>query len=414
MIMSFAAIVHVFACLFHLTARYNEFDYTTWVYNTNYGYNLGKGHAYMYATSVHWAMTSISGIGYGDITPYSSLEKGLAMIWMSFGTIFVSLSASQFTSILNNLIKKDLMIDEQMKMVKDFSKSSQLDGVTRNQLKKYIRDQKIVTEKFQIYTAIKNVDDELKYEIATNIYKKAVKRISFLYEKDKSFVADVVFRLEFVKYENHEQIWSKGSYSDGIYFIIGGRVKIFHQGIFFFTYQEGSFFGDLELVLKTERKFEAVAVDTCKCLRMNEEVFEYFKENYPIYYKELKGMQETRKLNILKALTEMVMIFRYRGNLGMINSQSLLETRNELEKELELSKIFVAKNVQIQGFISGLVCFAFYKTRIKSLLKTLLPSPERVKFEKPVISHITQDQPKLTSENEPENLSLDSISLKSP
>ena len=262
MILSFATIVHIFACLFHLAARYYDFDIGTWVYDTDIGYSLGRESTFMYITSVHWAMTSISGIGYGDITPYSDLEKGLAMIWMSFGTIFVSLSASQFTNIMNNLIKSDLKVDENLRLVKEFAVCSGIEGRARHNLKRFVRDQRVITQKFLISSVIKNLDLDLRYEIALNIYNKAVTKISFLNEKDQKFVSDMVFRLEFVKYEDKEEIWCKGLHSNGIYFIISGMVKYLHDEILFYSYHPGSFFGDLEILMKTERKFEAVAQGT--------------------------------------------------------------------------------------------------------------------------------------------------------
>lgn len=374
MILSFAIIVHIFACLFHLTARYNDFDISTWVYDTDVGYSLGRKPLFMYITSIHWAMTSISGIGYGDIIPYTDLERGLAMIWMSFGTIFVSLSASQFTNIMNNLIKSDLKVDENLSLVKEFAVTTGLEGSARHNLKKFVRDQRVITHKFLISSVIKSLDLDLRYEIALNIYDKAVTKISFLNEKDEKFVSDIIFRLEFVKYEHKEEIWCKKSHSNGIYFIISGRVHFLHDEIFFYSYTPGSFFGDLEVIMKTERKFDAVAQGICKCFKLDNEVFDYFKENYPIYYKELKAMQEVREINLLKSLTEMVLIMRFKSNLALINPQFIKDTRNELQKKLELNKIFAAKNVTMQNFVSGLASFSTSKSRIKSMIKTLNPS----------------------------------------
>ena len=94
---------HVMACLFYFAAKYNEFSRDTWVFR--YGY-IDDSSFDKYIASMYWTYTTLSTVGYGDITPCSNLEISLALMWMVFGICFFSFTIGSLASMLSGVDTK--------------------------------------------------------------------------------------------------------------------------------------------------------------------------------------------------------------------------------------------------------------------------------------------------------------------
>ena len=85
--------------------KYTNTDsvFGTWVYE--YGGDSTKldindwGRLYLF--SFYWAITTISTVGFGDISTYNSTEKCFAVIWMMIGVGFYSYSVGALSSIMS-------------------------------------------------------------------------------------------------------------------------------------------------------------------------------------------------------------------------------------------------------------------------------------------------------------------------
>ena len=361
-IVSFCILSHIFACLFYLAARVNYFDSGTWVFKAGI---MSESITYKYTSSLYLSVFTVAGVGYGEIHPYTDVEKFLAMFWMTFATVFTSLSASQFSILMHNMLKKDLIIESDIQLVNDFSKYARVPARITNTIKNSIKEQRIITHKFTLSTILKNLNPSLKYEIAVDMYENGITKVPFFFNKSENFVSDLAFLLYYTKYEKNEIIWKKNSNTDGIYFVTSGRVKYLHEGILFFTYHAGGFFGDLEVFMKCERKFTVETCSLCKLFRLNCDKIEYLKENYPIYYKELKSMQERRQQNLSRSLSEMMAVYRNNGTIDKIQ-----EIHNELTDEIFCFKLKPLKRA-LKEIKSGLKEIKKSHKRVKKIMETL-------------------------------------------
>ena len=266
---------------------------------------------------------------------------------------------------MNNLLKKDLIIECDIQLVNDFSEYARVPRKLISIIKSSIKEQRIVTHKFKLSTILKSLNPSLKYEIAADIYESGITKVPYFFNKSKNFISDVSFLLHYTKYEKNEIIWKKNSNTDGIYFVISGRVKYLHEGLLFFTYNAGGFFGDLEVFMKCERKFSVETCSLCKLFRLNCGEIEYLKENYPIYYRELKSMQERRQQNISRSLSEMMAISRKNGTMDQIQ-----EIHDQLADEIFRSKQKPLKTA-LKNIQMGLNEVKKSCRRVKKMIRTL-------------------------------------------
>lgn len=92
--------VHIFACLWAFLPKLEDYKSQTWVV---------KGDFFdeeQYMISVYWCFVTFSTVGYGDITPGTSIECIIAIFWMLFAVCFYSFIIGSLASILSSLENK--------------------------------------------------------------------------------------------------------------------------------------------------------------------------------------------------------------------------------------------------------------------------------------------------------------------
>ena len=94
---------HLMTCLFYFAAKYNNFSSMTWIIRYNY---LDKTPGEQYIASMYFTYTTLTTVGYGDITPGTNFEIVLTLLWMLFGVAFFSFTIGSLASMLSSADNK--------------------------------------------------------------------------------------------------------------------------------------------------------------------------------------------------------------------------------------------------------------------------------------------------------------------
>ena len=99
-ILSVLIIVHIVGCLWHFTAVLYNFDGTTWVVRNNL---IDASNFSVYVASIYWAFSTLTTVGYGDISAETDLERIVAIFWMLLGVAFYTFVIGQLTALISNI-----------------------------------------------------------------------------------------------------------------------------------------------------------------------------------------------------------------------------------------------------------------------------------------------------------------------
>ena len=100
-VITFLFLTHIGACLWIIIAEVESSDHYegTWMQQFYPEYQTG---AEIYAISFYWTITTITTVGYGDITGKSILEYIFSSVVMVIGVVAFSYANGALASIISN------------------------------------------------------------------------------------------------------------------------------------------------------------------------------------------------------------------------------------------------------------------------------------------------------------------------
>ena len=93
-------LIHLFACFWFLSAKFEDFAPDTWVARKGLAGNIGSTTGLVYFESLYWALQVLTTIGYGDFGAGTKTEYILNLIWMFIGVAFYQVVFGQIISIM--------------------------------------------------------------------------------------------------------------------------------------------------------------------------------------------------------------------------------------------------------------------------------------------------------------------------
>ena len=93
-------VVHIIACFWHFVARLDNYDPETWVARKDL---RDETVDRLYLISIYWAYTTITTVGYGDISARTDIEMMMGILTMVIGVFFYSYTIGSLASFLGSL-----------------------------------------------------------------------------------------------------------------------------------------------------------------------------------------------------------------------------------------------------------------------------------------------------------------------
>ena len=280
--------VHIMSCFWYFSAKLEGFHPDTWVVR---GGHVDKDTTTLYFLCVYWAFTTLTTVGYGDISAGTNLEIMFAIIWMSFGLCFFSFTIGSLSSMLSSIDTKETVLTNKLAFIDEFAKEAHLEKELKMRLRHAL---KYSTEKsgfswLDKQNIFNELPRQLKYEVAIIMHQGAAKKIPFFIQKEPVFVSAVVPFLQNLFVEENEFIYKEGEYADEIYFITKGKASfVLKNGEPYKQLNRGSYFGDIEVLEMVERKYNVMALLDCDLLTMNKNIVQHIKQEFISVYYEMK------------------------------------------------------------------------------------------------------------------------------
>ncbi|OMJ83599.1 hypothetical protein SteCoe_15451 [Stentor coeruleus] len=279
--------VHIFACMWAFLPKFEEYKPDTWVIKGDF---IDKEQ---YMISVYWCFVTFSTVGYGDITPGTSLECIVAIFWMLFAVFFYSFIISSLASILSSLENKQTALMNKLSAIDEFSKEGNITKDLKLKIRKYFKSNAEFegfrwNDKREIFFELPK---SLRYEISLSMYKGSAKFLTFFKHRNSNFISNVVPFLTHIIILKDNHVYRIGDYADEIFFLVRGKVEVKAgvegEELSLVSLLPGCSFGEIEVVKQTNRIYSIKCCAKSSLLIMNYDLLELTKTKFQSIWHDL-------------------------------------------------------------------------------------------------------------------------------
>ena len=236
----------------------------------------------IYIDAIYWTITTLTTIGYGDITPTSTEAKIFTMFVMISGLAVYGLVIGYFSKII--AMKSRYKEEMEMKIhdLNVFMDHYEIPQTLQDAAFSYyynmmskrlsMDDQHIISE---LPMALQN-----KFRLYVNV--RIIENIPLFAHCPKSCLESVATHMEQKYFSPGELIIKRGDIGHEMYIISNGTVEVYSKDMTTIILKSGSFFGEKALLEETIRSANVRTIDYCEIYILDKENFIELIAKYPV------------------------------------------------------------------------------------------------------------------------------------
>ena len=350
-------ICHCFACIWYFSTQVDSMD-NTWTNRYNW---VDDSIGIKYLKSLYFTYVVFITVGYGDIVPFTNPEVILCILFMFFTAIYYTYYITLLSNIFMNMQTKRLQFNDKSMMISDVCKSAKIIIKLEENIKKFVKYRFENDISYYTIQELKYVLNELsstlRLKIGMSIYNGFYKKIKILQNSNKAFISNIIILMELEFYNEKKSIYNCDEVPEKIYFILEGKTVIKTEDeISFATLNNGSYFGEIEIIRKTYRDFTVIAETNCQLITLKKQIiYEDITVNHSEFFALLiqnmikrhkfyelakqkidkiiqRGREIAKNLNNLKALKEdlpNIVNYNYNKQYFYIGLQDLIKINSK-------------------------------------------------------------------------------------
>lgn len=253
-----------------------------------------------YVDSLYWTITTLTTVGYSDVTPHTMYQKLFTMLVMMVGVASYGYVFGNMASLLAN---RDVVKASHMKKVEEmqsFLRYRTIPGRLQHKVNQYYEhlwESRLSHNESEV---LKDLPVPLRVEISLYINHEILKKVPIFSEASDEFLGDVVFYLEPMIYPPDTYFITKGDKGERMYFISSGEVEVISEDrqTVYATLAEGDFVGEMALLLEQPRTASVRTRTYCDLYTLSKSDFEKVLKHYPDFSAQIQEIVEVRAREI--------------------------------------------------------------------------------------------------------------------
>jgi voltage-gated potassium channel len=255
-----------------------------------------------YNKAFYWSMTTLTTIGYGDITPSNNISRMFTVVVMVIGVGVYGIIFGNISRVLLNADRHREAKKEKIDDISAFLRHYEIPKKLKREVCSYYdnifsrhlsdKDNRIIGE----------LPSALQEELKIYMKVKLIKELCVFEKLKISCLRKIAEALETKSYSPGQIIISEGEIGEEMFIIAHGEVQVESGGRVLANMLEGQFFGEIALVEDVTRRADVVSKSYC----------------------ELYTLEKSNFINIVNEFPELELRFKkdYQSNLTLIRKAS--------------------------------------------------------------------------------------------
>jgi voltage-gated potassium channel len=264
------------------------------------GIDFTKDEITNYITSLYWVVTTLTTVGYGDITPITNPQMVFAMFVQIMGVGFYGFIIGKVASILSKKDPSKAKYLENIEKLTALSRMRKLPKNLQKKLRDYYEYALVKRMGYDESEFLKDLPRSLKGEVSRFLKKDVIEKIPLFKEVDSAFIDLIALNLQPLVLMPDDILFHKGEAGHEMYFVIGGKLNVFDDNSNVIAeLNEGDYFGEMSLFRNQPRNATVKAETYCDLYSLNKTTFDSILKRFPNITQQIK-----RKVEQLEAENE--------------------------------------------------------------------------------------------------------------
>ena len=244
-------------------------------------------------------MTTLTTIGYGDITPSTNAQIVYTMAVMVLGVAMYGYVIGNIANLLANSDYAKAHYLANMERLSSFLNYRHVPPALQRRIYDYYTYLWENRLGYDESAVLSELPTNLRIEVSLVLKREFIQKVPFLKGASQELIRELALALQPVIFTPGDYIFRIGEIGRQIYFISQGTVEVTSADgeAVLATLHDGDFFGEIALLFSQPRSANIQAVDYCDLYALDKETFERILTHYPDFMTYIQNRAHERQEN---------------------------------------------------------------------------------------------------------------------
>uniref|UniRef100_H3BIF6 Voltage-gated delayed rectifier potassium channel KCNH4 n=1 Tax=Latimeria chalumnae TaxID=7897 RepID=H3BIF6_LATCH len=278
---------------------------------TSYELHGGPSLRSAYITSLYFALSSLTSVGFGNVSANTNSEKIFSICTMLIGALMHAVVFGNVTAIIQRMYSRRSLYHTRTKDLKDFIRIHHIPKQLKQRMLEYFQTTWSVNNGIDVNELLKDLPDELRADIAMHLNKEILQ--SPIFEPaSRGCLRSISLHIKPSFCTPGEYLIRQGDALQAFYFVCSGSMEVLKDNTVLAILGKGDLIGsDLcskDQVIKTNADVKALTYCDLQCINHKglHEVLELYPEYAQKFSKEIQQelTYNLRESNAVKEIAE--------------------------------------------------------------------------------------------------------------
>ena len=253
-----------------------------------------------YVRAFYWTITTVTTIGYGDITPAGTNQTFFVILIELIGAGMYGLVIGNIANLLANIDVAKTQYKEKMDKINAFMKYQNIPHDLQKKINDYYEYLWESRRGYDESSVLADLPDPLKVSVSLHINKEIIEKVPIFQHASEDLIKEIIMNLQPVVFTPGDYVVIAGEVGFDMFFISKGSVDVLSadEKVRYTSLTSGAFFGEIALLLSSPRTATIKAIEYCDCYRLDKDTFDTIIARYPDFEASIKELAEKRKAEI--------------------------------------------------------------------------------------------------------------------
>ncbi|XP_061765475.1 potassium voltage-gated channel subfamily H member 6 [Nerophis ophidion] len=251
---TFVLIAHWLACIWYAIG-YVERPYTETGWLDNLAEQLGKTYddndsssgpsvKDKYVTALYFTLSSLTSVGFGNVSPNTNSEKIFSICVMVIGSLMYASIFGNVSAIIQRLYSGTTRYHTQMLRVKEFIRFHQIPFSLRQRLEEYFQHAWSYTNGIDMNAVLKGFPGSLQADICLHLNRSLLQTCKAFRGGSQACLRVLAMRFKMVHAPPGDSLIHYGDILDSLFFISRGSIQVIRDDVVVAILEKNDIFGE--------------------------------------------------------------------------------------------------------------------------------------------------------------------------